>query len=72
MFHPLHLDEARYPVRVRWFLLGAWLLILGKCAAVLWAVDRWRLPFHPGWVIAPTLILAAIATVLWLGVQDDD
>jgi hypothetical protein len=71
MIHPLHLDEARYPLKVRWFLLGAWVLILAKCAAVAWVIDRWHVPFNAGWVIIPTLVFAALATVLWFGVQDD-
>ncbi len=71
MFHPLHLDAVRHPVKVRWFLLGAWVLILAKCAAVAWVIDRWQVPFNAGWVIVPTLIFAAVATLLWLGVEDD-
>lgn len=71
MIHPLHLDEARYPVRMRWFLLLAWLLILAKCTIVWWAIGHWNVPIHPGWVIWPTLITAALATGLWLGIRED-
>lgn len=71
MIHLLHLEETRYPVRMRWFLVAAWLVILAKCAVVWWAVAHWQLPFNAGWVIVPTLIMAAIATALWLGVSDD-
>ncbi len=56
---------------MRWFLVAAWLVILAKCAVVWWAVAHWQLPFNAGWVIVPTLIMAAIATALWLGVSDD-
>ena len=71
MFHPLHLDEARHPLRVRWFLVAAWLVILAKCAVVWWAVGHWHMPFNAGWVIIPTLIFAALATTLWLGLHDE-
>lgn len=71
MIHPLHLDEVRYPTKVRWFLLGAWVVILAKCVAVWWAVHHWQLPFNAGWVIIPTLIMATVATGIWLGVRDD-
>ena len=71
MFHSLHLDAARYPMRVRWFLAAAWLVILAKCVAVTWAIDHWHVPFHAAWVVVPTLIFAAVATLLWLGVRDD-
>ena len=71
MIHPLHLDEARYPAKVRWFLLAAWAVIVAKCFFVWWAVDRWHVPFSAMWVIVPTLIFAAVATVLWVGIRDD-
>jgi hypothetical protein len=67
----LHLDETRYPVKVRWFLIAGWAVILAKCTAVWWAVDHWRVPFSSAWVIVPTLIFAALATSLWIGVRDD-
>ncbi|WP_415908371.1 hypothetical protein [Oleiharenicola sp. Vm1] len=66
-----HLDEARYPIRMRWFLAGAWLLILAKCAAVAWAIDHWNVPIHAAWVIVPTLLIATLATGLWLGAGDE-
>jgi len=71
MKHSLHLDEGRYPAKVRWFLAAAWLVILAKCAAVWWAVGYWRVPFSAAWVIVPTLIFAALATALWLGLRDE-
>jgi hypothetical protein len=71
MIHPLHLDKARYPVKMRWFLLVAWIVILVKCAVVWWAIGYWRVPFHPGWVVYPTLTFAALATALWLALRDD-
>lgn len=71
MILPLHLSETRYPVRMRWFLAGTWTLILAKCALIWWAIDHWSVPIHPAWVIVPTLLIAALATGLWLGVHDD-
>ena len=44
----------------------AWVLIAIKCVVVWWAVERWHMPFHPMWVIAPTLAFAALATFLWV------
>jgi hypothetical protein len=71
MIHPLHLDEGRYPVTMRWLLLGAWILILVKCSVVWWAMVRWHVPFHPAWIVAPTLLFAALATGLWLAHRED-
>lgn len=56
---------------MRWFLAGAWLLILAKCAAVAWAIDHWNVPIHAAWVIVPTLLIATLATGLWLGAGDE-
>jgi hypothetical protein len=48
-----------------------WVLIAVKCAAVSYAVDRWHMPFRPVWIIGPTLVFAALATVLWLTHDED-
>lgn len=66
-----HLDEVRQPVGTRWLMLGAWVLILAKCAAVWWAIGHWHVPVHPAWIIVPTLLMAALATVLWVTHEED-
>lgn len=66
-----HLDEVRQPVWTRWLMLGAWVLILAKCAAVWWAIGHWHVPVHPAWIIVPTLLIAALATVLWVTHEED-
>lgn len=71
MFHSIHLDENRYPVRMRWLLAALWVLILAKCVVVWWAIGHWNVPIHPAWVIVPTLLFAAVATGIWLTAHDD-
>lgn len=66
-----HLDEVRQPVWTRRLMLGAWILILAKCAAVWWVIDHWHVPVHPAWIIAPTLAMAALATFLWATHAED-
>lgn len=66
-----HIDVAQYPTRVRWFMAVAWLLIAVKCVVVWWAVNRWQVPIHPGWVIIPTLLFAGLASALWLTHERD-
>lgn len=66
MIHHFHPAVTRDPARMRWFLGAAWLLILAKCALVWWAVAHWQVPFHPAWIVIPTLLFAALATALWL------
>lgn len=56
---------------MRRFLVGAWVLILAKCAAVAWAIDHWNVPINPAWIIAPTLLIAALATGVWFGADED-
>ena len=66
MHLPVHIDVAQYPRRVRWFMAIAWVVIAVKCVLVWWAMARWHVPFHPLWIVAPTLVFAALASALWL------
>ena len=43
-----------------------WVLILLKSFAVVWLFDRYHVPVNPLWVIAPTVIFAALCTVVYL------
>lgn len=56
---------------VRWLMTIAWLLIAVKCVWVWWAVNRWQMPFHPLWIVAPTIVFAGLATALWLAHRED-
>ena len=71
MIHHFHWNVNRYPVRMFWFLGAVWLLILAKCAVVWWAMVHWSVPFHPAWIVAPTLLFASLATGVWLAVKDE-
>jgi hypothetical protein len=62
---PSHFDLAQYPRRIRWVMALAWLLIAVKCSLVWWAIGRWHMPFHPLWIVAPTIVFAMLATGLW-------
>lgn len=66
MIHQLRSYGTQRPQTVLWFMVAAWVLILGKCALVVWAMDHWHVPFHPAWIVAPTLSFAALATALLL------
>lgn len=66
MHIPLHIDLAQYPRRVRWFMAVLWGVVTAKCIVVWWAIDRWQVPFHPLWIVAPTIIFAGLASMLWL------
>jgi hypothetical protein len=68
---PLHLDVEQYPRRVRWFMAIAWVIIAVKCIVVWWAMNRWHVPFHPLWIVGPTLVFAALASILWLTHHED-
>jgi hypothetical protein len=57
---------AALPRRVRLLLEIGWAVIVAKCLAVPWMITRWQIPVHPGWVIVPTLMFAALVTFLAL------
>jgi hypothetical protein len=59
------------PCRVRLFLEIGWAVIIAKCLTVPWLIARWQIPVHPGWVIVPTLIFAALITFLVLTPRRD-
>ena len=65
MNYPVHLHIPSSP-RVRVVMAAAWVLIAVKCALVWWAVGHWHMPFHPLWIVAPTLAFAGLATTLWV------
>lgn len=71
MHLPVHIDIAQYPSRVRWFMGLAWIVIVAKCVLVWWAMAHWRVPFHPMWIVGPTLVFAALASVLWVTHRED-
>ena len=58
--------EARRPSRaVERLILAGWAIIIVKCFVVAWAIERFAIPVQPGWVIVPTLFMAAICTALY-------
>jgi hypothetical protein len=67
----IHEGASRLPMRMCWFLGAAWGLILVKCGLVAWVMYHWQVPFSPAWIIAPTLMFAALATALWLAPHDE-
>jgi hypothetical protein len=72
MNSPVHIDLAQYPARVRWFMAIIWAVILAKCAVIWWAMLHWSVPMHPLWIVAPTLVFAALATAIWLTHHRED
>jgi uncharacterized membrane protein AbrB (regulator of aidB expression) len=66
MTFPVHIDIGQYSNRSRWLMGIGWIIILVKCVVVAWAIDHWQMPFHAAWIIGPTLVFAALASLLWL------
>jgi hypothetical protein len=66
MHIPLHIDLAQYPRRVRWIMAVLWTVIVAKSIVVWWAVGYWQMPFHPLWIVAPTIVFAGLASVIWI------
>lgn len=68
---PLHIDLAQYPARMRWFMAIGWLIIAAKCVLVWWAIDHWHVQLNPLWVIGPTVMFAALITLIWVTHQPE-
>jgi hypothetical protein len=43
-----------------------WSLIAVKTVVVFWAVRHYHIPFSPWWVVAPTVVFAALVTWVYL------
>jgi len=52
--------------RVERVIAICWVIILVKSFAVLWLFDRYNVPVNALWVIAPTVVFAALCTVVYL------
>jgi hypothetical protein len=51
--------------RIERLLILCWVLIAIKSVVVIWAVRHYRIPFNPLWVIAPTVVFAALVTFVY-------
>ena len=57
--------------RTRLILEVGWLVIVAKCLAVPWVISHWQIPVHPGWVIVPTLLYAALVAGVVIAVREE-
>jgi hypothetical protein len=62
--HPLQ-TPRRNPWVTRLIIAG-WALIAAKSVFVWWACAHYALPFHPLWVIVPTMAFGALCTGVYL------
>lgn len=51
--------------RTQKLLLFGWLVIAAKSALIIWAVHHYHVPIDPMWVIVPTVIFAAVCTLIY-------
>jgi hypothetical protein len=51
--------------RVEWIILACWVLIAVKHVLVIWACERYPVPFHQLWVNLPTWLLGVLATGIY-------
>jgi hypothetical protein len=52
--------------RVERVIAACWAVIVLKSVAVVWLFDHYRVPVSPLWVIAPTVVFAALCTLVYL------
>ena len=53
--------------RVERILVLGWLLIVLKSLFVSWACAHYAIPFHPLWLIAPTVLFGLLCTFVYVG-----
>ncbi|HEY3757850.1 MAG TPA: hypothetical protein VGL42_16970 [Opitutaceae bacterium] len=49
--------------RLLWIFWG---VIVVKCVLVWWLMRHYHVPFHPLWVVLPTLMFAALCTAVYV------
>ncbi len=52
--------------RVERMFAICWVIIILKSAAVVWLFGRYHVPVSPLWVIAPTVVFAALCTLVYM------
>jgi hypothetical protein len=52
-------------VHVERIIWWAWSLIVLKSVFVWWACTHYPVPFHPLWIVGPTVIFAALCTAVY-------
>ena len=52
--------------RVERVIAICWALIIVKAIAVVWLFDHYRVPVSAVWVVAPTVLFAALCTAVYL------
>ena len=57
-------NDARNP-RVERVIFICWVLIAVKHVAIIWACERYPVPFHQLWINFPTWLLGALATGIY-------
>lgn len=65
----VHVPVARNPAVERLLVLG-WTLIVLKSAFVWWAWWHFPIPFHPMWLVGPSVAFGCLCTfVYWLRIR---
>jgi hypothetical protein len=52
--------------RVERLFAICWCIIVVKSFAVIWLFDHYHVPINALWVIAPTIVFAALCTVVYI------
>jgi hypothetical protein len=53
--------------RVERIIVIGWALIVVKSAFIWWACANYTVPFHPAWIIAPTVMFGLLCTAVYFG-----
>lgn len=62
----IHVERREPPnPRVERLIFICWILIAVKHVAVIWACQRYPVPFHQLWINFPTWLLGVLATAIY-------
>ncbi|HXQ81119.1 MAG TPA: hypothetical protein VN775_07405 [Opitutaceae bacterium] len=59
-------ERAPRNLRVERVIAICWAVIALKCVAVVWLFGHYHVPVSSLWVIAPTVVFAALCTLVYL------
>ena len=62
----LHEYAPKRNRRAERLIVICWVLIVVKCWLVTWLVAKYHMGFSPLWVTAPTVVFAAICTLVYV------
>lgn len=64
----VHVPPPREPrsLKSEHRIIAGWILIIAKCVIVWWLIAKYHVPFHPLWLVGPTVMFGLLATAAYI------